>query len=411
MDLEAFVLSITIIVFIGFSAFFSASETALFSLDEIKIRSFPFQQAKSIRKLLSKPAHVLVTLLTANTIVNIILTTLISAYIAVIGFNFSFIVSSIVVSSIIIVFGEILPKSFASAGITYIVPLALKPLQFLIGTMSFLIRPINAISSWFTRYFQQHLPDQDNKQDRRTALYNIVSRGTFLKNEEKLLIGRILSLAERHVTEIMTPRPRVFSIDLKETLLNLKEELLPEQHSRIPVYKEQDSQVVGVVHLEDIVIALQDEKNGSNSVETLMRPMYYIPETKTLAGILEDFRQKHIEIAAVVDEYGDFLGIITLADILGELVGEVVDEDFESDIVQLLPNRYLVKGEVSLTDFNETFKVHLESSEYETIAGYIIEQAGGIPPLFYSHEAANLVLTVRSRTATRIESLSVRVKS
>lgn len=407
---SSILLLVVILVFMALSAFFSASETAFFSMDEIKIRSFPHHQAKAIRKLLKKAADILVALLTANTVTNIILTTLISAYMAVIGVNLPFIVASIVVSTIIIVMGEILPKTFATLMPLKVIPFALKPVQYLTGMMGFLIRPINALSEACTRYFQHHLPDPDNKDDRRAALYNIVSRGKFLNNQEKQLIGRVLSLAERHVTEIMTPRPRVFSTENTQSLAALKEELIQEKHTRIPVYKDQDSQVIGVIHIEDIIIALQNPENSSQIVETYLRPLYYVPESKSLAGLLEDFRFKHIEIAAVVDEYGDFLGIITLSDILAELVGEVVDEDIESDIKQLLPNRYLVKGEVSLTDFNQTFGTGLESEDYETLAGFLIEQAGGLPPLFYSFQAEGVVITVRERTATRIESLSVRVK-
>ncbi|MGL5254348.1 MAG: hemolysin family protein [Brevinema sp.] len=409
MDTHAFLI-IAILFFMFCSAFFSATETALFSLDEIKIRSFSSSQAKQIRKLLQRSSDVLVTLLTVNTITNIILTTLISAFLGIVGIEMPFLLASMIVASIIIIFGEILPKTFATVFTLDLVPLTLKPVRILVILFSFLTRPIHKISLAVTEYFQHHLPEEDTKEDRRTALYNVVVRGKFLKDEEKLLIGRVLSLAERHVTEIMTPRPRVFSVNITESLSDIKTELLSEQHSRIPVHQDQDSQVVGVMSIEDIILAQRDPEKHNLTAGDLMQPFYYIPESKTLAGILEDFRKRHIEIAAVVDEYGDFLGVITLSDILGELVGAVADEDFEDDITQLMPNRYVVRGETTLIDFNQTFHTRLESQEYETIAGYLIEEEGGIPPLYSSFEIENLVITVRERTSTRVESLSVRVK-
>ncbi|MGL5721306.1 MAG: hemolysin family protein [Brevinema sp.] len=409
MDSHAFLI-IAILFFMFCSAFFSATETALFSLDEVKIRSFPSSQAKQIRKLLQNSSDVLVTLLTANTIANIILTTLISAFFDVIGVKMPFLFASMVVASVIIIFGEIFPKTFSTVFALDLVPFAIRPVRILVGFFTFLTRPIHKISLAVTEYFQHHLPEEDTKEDRRTALYNVVVRGKFLKEQEKLLIGRVLSLAERHVTEIMTPRPRVFSVDITQNLNEIKSELLSERHSRIPVHQEQDSQVVGVVAIEDIILALRDPQKQNLTAGDVMHPFYYIPESKTLAGLLEDFRKRHIEIAAVVDEYGDFLGIITLSDILGELVGAVADEDFENDITRLMPNRYVVRGETTLIDFNQTFHTRLESAEYETIAGYLIEQEGSIPPIYSSFEIENLVITVRERTSTRVESLSVRVK-
>ncbi|MGL5721947.1 MAG: hemolysin family protein [Brevinema sp.] len=409
MDTHAF-LFITILFFMFCSAFFSATETALFSLDEIKIRSFSSSQAKQIRKLLHRSSDVLVTLLTVNTITNIILTALISAFLGIMGIKMPFLLASIVVASVIIVFGEIFPKTFSTIFVRELIPFTIKPVRILVGFFTFLTKPIHHISLAVTEYFQHHLPEEDTKEDRRAALYNVVVRGKFLKDEEKLLIGRVLSLTERHVTEIMTPRPRVFSVNITQNLHEIKSELLSERHSRIPVYQDQDSQVVGVVAIEDIILTLRNPENQHLTAGDLMHPFYYIPESKTLAGLLDDFRKRHIEIAAIVDEYGDFLGIITLSDILGELVGAVADEDFENDITRLMPNRYVVRGETTLIDFNQTFHTRLESQEYETIAGYLIEQEGGIPPLYSSFEIENLVVTVRERTSTRVESLSVRVK-
>ncbi|MGL4366703.1 MAG: hemolysin family protein [Brevinemataceae bacterium] len=402
------------IILILLSAFLSASETAIFSLDELKIRYFKQNDVRIIRKLLKDATLLLVTILIANTIVNILLVTVLESLFNTLGYQFSLLLSTLILSGIIILFGEILPKSFSSSNYQIIVPIILLPISFLYKILGNIAFPINSLSQTLTNKFSHFLSEPENKDDRRMALYNIVSRGNFLKDEEKLLIGRVLSLAERRVTAVMTPRPRVFSVSEQELLSELIEDLIETQHSKIPVYKGKDNNVVGVIHFEDIAFQCRQHQNKYDiSVIEYMKPIYFVPESKTLGSLLEDFKEKNIRIAGVVDEYGDFLGIVTLSDIMAELVGEVVDEDFEKDvdIIQQLPNRYIVKGEVSLIDFNEKFSSHFTSEEYETIAGFLIEQIGEIPPLFYTFEQGELVITVRERSATRIESLSVRVKS
>ncbi|MGL5956662.1 MAG: hemolysin family protein [Brevinema sp.] len=412
MDTGNLILLVLVVCLICMSAFFSGSETAFFSLDELKLRIFKSHDIRIIRKLLKQATLLLVVLLVANTTINIILTTVLETFFKTLGFNFNLLQSTIVVSGLIILFGEILPKSFASAQSTFMIPKILPILEFLFKILGRVAQPIYNLANWLTLKFAHFLPDGESREDRRQALYNIVSRGEFLKAEEKILIGRILSLAERKVTAVMTPRPRVFSMKSDASLLELKAGLLKEQHSKIPIYKDQDSNVIGVIFFEDIAVQFRDHLNLDHAVLEYIRPMYFVPESKTLGSLLEDFKSKNIHMAGVVDEYGEFLGIVTLSDIMGELVGEVVDEDFnESDIAQQLPNRYIVKGEVSLIDFNEKFATSLNSNEYETIAGFLIEQVGGLPPLYYTFENERLVITVRERTATKIESLSVRSKS
>ncbi len=411
MDIS-FILFILSIFLIGISAFLSASETAFFSLDELKIRTFKQQDVRVIRKLLKKATLLLATILIANTTTNILLITILETLFNTLGFEFNLIWLTIIVSGIVIFFGEILPKSFASAQVISIIPRILAPLEFISVSLSKIATPINNISIWLTNKFEHLLPEVESKDDRRRALYNIVSRGQFLKTEEKILIGRILSLAERKVTAVMTPRPRVFSMDAESTLMELRDELIVEQHSKIPVYKEQDSNVIGVIFFEDIAVKFRDQVELDHSILEYIRPIYFVPESKTLGSLLDDFREKNIHMAAVVDEYGEFLGIITLSDIMAELVGEVVDEDFDDqEIAQQLPNRFIVKGEVSLIDFNEKFITVLASEEYETIAGFLIEHSSGLPPLYYTFENDQVIITVRERSSTRIESLSVRLKS
>ncbi|MGL4561966.1 MAG: CNNM domain-containing protein, partial [Brevinema sp.] len=307
MNIILFILFLLIFLLLLLSAFLSASETAFFSLDELKMRHFKPNDIRTIKLLFNNATLVLSSVLIANTITNIMLTTLFESWFKEIGFTFNVIVSTIVVSSFLIVFGEILPKSFAASQGTTMVPIILKPLIILSKLFSNIASPINNFATWFTNKFTHLLPESENKEDRRIALYNIVAQGDFLKEEEKLLIGRVLSLSERKVGAVMTPRPRVFSVSHETTLFQLKGALASELHSKIPVYKEKDNNVIGLLHYEDIALQLTKNENMEQHVNDFLRPVYFVPESKNLGGLLEDFRSRTIKIACVVDEYGDFL--------------------------------------------------------------------------------------------------------
>ncbi|MGL4393689.1 MAG: hemolysin family protein [Brevinema sp.] len=413
MNFILILLFLALLILLMMSALLSASETAFFSIDELKLRHYKPNDVRSIRLLFTNATLVLSSILIVNTTTNITLTTLFELWFKEMGIELNLIMSTIIVSGILIIFGEILPKSFAASQGQIMIPFILKPLTSISKSLSKVAAPINRFAIWFTEKFTHIIPDSENKDDRRLALYNIVAHGNFLNSDEKMLIGRVLSLSERKVGAVMTPRPRMYSIADDTTLQELKDELIAEQHSKVPIYKEQDNNVVGLLHYEDVALQLVENKNLTQTVSDFMRPIYFVPESKTLGSLLEDFRAKSIKLAGVVDEYGDFLGIVTLSDIMVELVGEVIDEDFEKDqeVIPQLLNRYVVKGEMSLIDFNESFNTDLYSKEYETVAGFLIEQAGGIPPLYYTFETDTIIITVREKSATRIKTLSVRVKS
>ena len=412
MSQEALLYLVIAITLILASAFFSGSETAVCSMDEIKIRRLSLQHAKGVRRLLKDLTLLLVSLLNANSITNILLALVLENFFKKLGYSFTLLESALFVSGIVIIFGEILPKSLASVYAMKIVPAVITPITGIIKFFLNVSKPLLVLSDKIIDFFSQHIKDQEEKDDRRVALYTVVSQGDFLQSTEKLMIARILSLADRRVTAVMTPRPEVFSVDINTTIAELKEELRPEQHSKIPVYKEQDSHIVGILHMEDIGCFFHNEQSAQKTLEEFMSPLYFVPESKSLENLLEDFKSRNIRIAGIAGEYGECLGIVTLSDILAELVGEVVDEDFDInlDITQMLPNCYLVKGDVSISSFNEKFGLNLMSEEYATMAGYMIEQNGSIPPLFYSIERSDVSISIRERTATRIESLLVRVK-
>lgn len=412
MSLMALIYLLIAILLICISAFLSGSETAINSMDEIKLRKLSAQHSKGVRRLLKELTLLLVSLLNANSITNILVALVLENFFKELGYSFSLIESAMFVSGIVIIFGEIVPKSLASAYAMKIVPAVVIPVGYVIKLFLGISKPLLRITDKLIDFFSRYIKDKESKDDRRIALYTVVSQGEFLQGSEKLLIARILSLADRRVSAVMTPRPELFSIEMNTTIAELKEELISEQHSKIPIYKEQDSNVIGVLHCEDIGPYFNNEGESKRIVADFMSSLYFVPESKTLEGLLEDFKARNTRIAGIVGEYGECLGIVTLSDILAELVGEIVDEDFNinTDIIQVFPNCFIVQADVSISSFNEKFGLNLTSEEYSTMAGYMIEQHGSIPSLFYNIEIEDVSISVRERNSTRIESLLVRVK-
>ena len=234
----------------------------------------------------------------------------------------------------------------------------------------------------------------------------MVSREGIFEKEEKNLIESVLNFAGREVWNIMTPRTKVTSIEKEKPIKDIIRLFKRTKLSKIPVYAVTDDNIVGVAYLRDFFQYVHNpEKTSDKKAGDIMEPMYFVPETKKLSEMLEDFRKKKIRIAAVVDEYGSSLGIVTIADVLGEIVGELMDESFklERKIIRIAKKRYLVSGDISLDDFNNYFHCELTSREYESLAGYMIELAGDIPENGYTLETDKCRIIIKDRSEKHIE--------
>lgn len=392
------------------SAFFSSSETSLFALDEMKIKNLGSREdRKRIRGLLKNTSILLITILFGNTLVNMLVSSLIEQNIHI----DNPLITTLIVTATLLVFGEIGPKTLA---LMHVEPVALFNSRILYY-LNFVFKPIaialnafvNAIMK-LINWLRPRKSNPDIDRDHLPALISIVSREDIFEKDERILVESVLKFAGREVWNIMTPRTKVVSIDQDQPVTGLIELFRKRPLSKIPVYSGTNDNITGVVHLRTVFPYFHNmEKVKNKKVRDLMESMYYVPETKKLSEMLEDFKRKNIRIAAVVDEYGYSLGIVTIADVLGEIVGEIMDESFkvEKRIHKESRGRFIVKGDLSLVDFNNFFKTDLSSNEYETIAGYIIEQTGDIPEKDFVLDIGNYRLSVGQKSDKHIESLVV----
>ncbi len=403
---------IIIIILLLFSAFFSSSETALFSLDEMKLKNIRLKKdRRRIKILLENTSILLITILAGNTAVNAAAAALLERQLSI-G---NIIYSTIAVTLIILFIGDISPKTIAIIREERTAAFNSK----LLYPLYILFKPVSSLINIMTENFVNYLKKVHQKdsrepgKERLTAILSIVSREDIFNKDEKVLIENIVHFTEREVWNIMTPRTKVFSVEKNALLKDVIRQAKRMKMSKIPVYDRTDDNLVGMIYMKEIFhYFLYPEKIEEKKAEDIMEGIYFVPETKKLSDMLDDFRKKKIRIAAVIDEYGSSLGIVTIADVLGEIVGELMDESFTVDkkIIRLSKDRYLVSGELSLADFNDYFQTDLKSMDYETLAGYIIETAGDIPGTGYSMETDGYVISVREKSEKTLELLMVEKK-
>ncbi len=402
-------LNLIIIIFLLLlSAFFSSSETALFAMDEIRLKKMKSKNARSrIKFLLKRTSLLLITVLLGNTAANTAVSSLLSERL---GISHA-LLSIVIVTAILLFFSEISPKTIAILRIEpvsrfnsrLLMPVfkLVKPLSVLIDSL--VSRIINLIS---------HIKKDENEIDSGhiSALMNIVSREGIFEKDEKELIESVLNFAGREVWNIMTPRTKVISIEKDKPVKDLIRLFKRTRLTKIPVYSGTDDNITGVVNLRAIFQFVHNpEKDKGMKVSDIQEQIYFVPETKKLSEMLEDFLKKKLGIAAVVDEYGSSLGIVTIADVLGEIVGEIMDESFkmERKIIRTGKKRFLVSGDISLDDFNGFFECGLSSSDYETLAGYMIELAGDIPESGYTFDTEKYRIIIKDRSEMHIEWFTV----
>jgi len=399
------------VVLLLLSGMFSSSETVFVGLDETRIRTGKFARIrKKLRHLAKQSGAVLVMVLVLNTMVNILFSSLISQQFS----GLSALESSLLITGLVLFFGEMFPKTLSILKPEAMILMHTSwfyPLFLALSPMAQLIyRGIEKMIRFLHRFHASS--HEDTREVKIEALLSIVSRENLFSEEEKDMIESVLNFAKREVWNIMTPRNRIVSVPVDMSIVEILKVCEKSHFSKIPVYEDTEDNLVGVVYIQDLLEYVHREKKQFKIARDIMQPLYYVPETKKLSDMLEDFKQKKLRIAAVVDEYGLAVGIVTIADVLGDIAGEVMDETFglQKKIVKLSGNRFQVSGDISLMDFNDYFDSHLQSETYETLAGYLIEQYGDIPEKGVVLKSENFTFTIQKSTDKQIESVIVEIK-
>jgi len=410
-----------LVILLIFSAFFSGSEVAFFSFKQKRIEDV-FRSSKLILRytinLISAPRRLLVVILIGNTIANVaasIVAVTIAVEIAAannLSLNFILTLQIIILTLIILLFSELVPKVFAARYPQLVIRIAAVPLYL----FSILIYPVAEILTETIRFTTSRIKLDKTKgaitEKEITDLAEISQERGTIEEEEQEIIASFVEFKSVLVGEVMTPRVDIIAVPVNLNFDSLIQTITESGHSRIPVYKENLDTITGIIYAKDLISYLgKEDRAPEDLLMKLARPVIYVPEGKKISEMLHEFQEKKTHMAIVVDEYGGTAGLITLEDIIEEVVGEIWDEyDQEEDAVKVLsPNKYLVLGKVLVEDFND--KVGQEvipiSQDYDTIGGLIFHQSGSIPKEGEVVEMGNLRLTVKEVLKKRIKRVEI----
>ncbi len=396
------------------SALLSSAEFSFFSISapQIKLlRSKKNKLADIIIEILDRPHNLFTTLLVANSFLNICLIILLSFLInSTIDFgnslSLAFVFKIVAISGIILLFGELLPKIYASHFVMRIAFLMAYPIKILSIVLSPINRIFTSISAFNDKQFRQtnsvSLEELSDALDLRT---NFIS-------PDKVILSSILRLQKTYVTEIMKSRVDIVSVEISIDFGRITKLIRENNYSRMPVYVGTIDNIKGILYVKDLIPYL--DKPDTFSWQSLIRLPYYVPETKKIDSLLEEFQKRHIHMALVVDEYGGTAGLVTLEDIIEEIVGEIHDENDDSlpDYLRLNDSTYIFDGKYLLNDFCKLFEIESEyfepiQGEADTLAGFILEIKGDFPELYEEIRFKNFIFRIESEDKRRIKRIKV----
>ncbi len=399
-------------IFLFFSAFFSGVETAFTSLSDIRIQHLVEQNRKGIRlvkKLSNNRQRLLVTILIGNNFVNITASALATSLAEKLFADNGISIAIGVMTFAILVFGEITPKTLAMAKNETV---AIFTAPF-IRVLQLVLYPIIMLLEGITNVISRPISGSSNPLLITEAeIKSVVSLGEELgevEEDEKIMIHNIFRFSDLEAHEIMIDRTMMFVLDAENDFATTVEQFVKKGFSRIPVYEEKIDNVIGVLYIRDVLLAAIDHENEV-TIKELLRPAKFIPETMLLDDLLRDFQAEQVHIAMVVDEHGGISGLITIEDILEEIVGEIIDETDKEQVMirKLDAYRSLVRGQTEIEKVNEELELDLnERDDYETISGFILSKLRKIPEV--GEELALGVNTIRITKADEKRIIEVQI--
>jgi len=409
---------IGVIILLFCSAMVSASEVALFSLNQTdldELNKTNSSKSSVINQLLSKPKKLLATILVANNFINIGIVILFSfslnsIFSAIESTVIKFIVEVILVTFLILLFGEVLPKVYASRNNVKFACFIAYPISILDKILSPVSIPLRSI----TNFIQEKLGKQKTNfsVDQLSQALELTSTEDTSQEEQKLLEG-IVSFGNTDTKQVMSPRIDLFALDIEETFAEIFPKIVEKGYSRIPVYRDNIDHIEGVLFIKDLIPHINKKEFDW---KTLLREPFFVPENKKLDDLLKDFQGMKSHLAIVVDEYGGTSGIVSLEDVIEEIVGDISDEfdDENINFSQIDDRNYLFEGKINLKDFYRIIDVdedlfEIRKGEAETLAGFILEILGNFPKKGQKIHFENCLFTIEVVDKKRVKQIKVTI--
>ncbi|MDO4519506.1 MAG: hemolysin family protein [Eubacteriales bacterium] len=388
MNIATVIQLIILILMVLLSGFFSSAETAMTTISKIKVQTLVEEEipkAKILSKVIEDPGKMLSTILIGNNIVNMTASALMTTLVIKLFGNIYVGVGTGVLTLMVLLFGEITPKTLATIhaekiALSYAVPIycLMVILTPVISIVSILAKGIILIIGVDPNAH----PPVMTEHELRTLL-DVSQQEGVIEEEEQQMIKNVFDFGDSKAKDVMIPRIDMTFVDVNSTYNELLDIFKEDKHTRFPVFEENTDNVIGIINMKDLILYEQEKKENEFSIRDLLRKPYFTYEYKETADLLVDMRKAQVSFAIVIDEYGSVAGLVTLEDLLEEIVGEIRDEydtEEEEDIRELQSGReYIALGSAKLNDINEAFDISLESEDNDSLGGYIIEQLDCFP--------------------------------
>lgn len=414
MDSSEIIQLIVLLILLVLSGFFSSAETALTTVNHIRIRSLSEQGNKNaavVEKIIDNSSKMLSAVLIGNNIINISASALATLFAQHVFGNYAVSIATGVLTILVLIFGEIIPKTLATiyseklalmySRIIYLLMLIFTPVIFVINKISSALLAILHIDT--------SKKNSSITESELRTIVNVSHEEGIIETDERKMINNVFDFGDTEAKDVMVPRIDMAMADVNssyEDIINLFQE---QRYTRIPIYEGSSDNVIGIINMKDLL--LYNHKDPFN-VRTFLRKAFYTFESKKLSELMSEMKKTSVNIIIVLDEYGVTVGLITIEDLLEEIVGDIRDEydaDEEEEFKKISNNEYLIEGQMKIDDLNDKLDINLNSENYDSVGGIIIENLDRIPSQGESVLLGNVRLTVHKMDKKRIDKINVRI--
>ena len=404
---------ILLVILIALSAFFSASETAYTTVNKIRLQNYVdagSKKAKTALFIAENYDRTLTTILIGNNIVNIGASSIATLLFVKLFGPSGAAISTAVMTILILIFGEVLPKSFAKESSEKFALAFSRPLRILMTVfwpVVFLFIQLKKVAKHISPIKEEETPTV-TEQELKFIVESIEDEGV-LEKQESELVQHALEFDEKTVQEVLTPRVDMTTLDIEDDLQTNIGLVLTERFSRIPVCRGTSDRIIGILHTKDLLEALV--RGDAIDLASMVQPAFFVYKTKKLSSLLADFKRNKTHVAIVTDDYGGTVGMVTMEDLLEELVGDIWDEDEEiiQDFVQIDSQHFLISGDLTIRDLFDQLDLPFSNleSNHTSCGGWALEALGHIPQAGEAFRFKNMTLTIQEMDDQRVKKLSV----
>ncbi len=418
--LEIYSQLIILLILIILSGIFSASETALTafkSTDLGEIKKTSPKTAKLLKIWLTKPNEILTAILLGNNIVNILASSIATVVtIKVVGNSSgnAIAIATIVMTLVVLIFGEITPKVLAKTHSMKISGAVIAPIYVLSIIALPIIKLLMIATKIISKIMGVDIKDE-NLMITTEEIKSYIKVGEaegVIEEEEREMIHSIIEFGDTAAKEVMTPRTSLVMLDSESTIDEVWDEIVESGYSRIPVYGEDYDEILGILYVKDLMVLV---KKGETNIpiKNILREAYFVPDTKSIVEILEEFKNKQVHMAVVLDEYGGTTGLLTIEDLIEEIIGEIKDEydlHEEDEIEKIEENKYKIDARINIEDLNKELELEIpESEDYESLGGYILDILGRVAEVDDVVDLDGIKMTVLEVDKIRVVKILVEI--